>query len=140
MSTAKVNTLTGTTSAGSIVVTGEGGSTTTNLQQGLAKAWADIASGGASLPDSHNCSSIDDDGTGDYGVNLTNAMSSSSHSIAPDLTHDHGHNSSSPRVICVTSKQTGSIELKTSYLNSSAIWIEYDIEADGSITVFGDLA
>ena len=37
MSTLKTNTLTGTTSAGSIVVTGEGGSTTTNLQQGLAK-------------------------------------------------------------------------------------------------------
>ena len=42
MSTIKTNTLTGTTSAGSIVVTGEGGSTTTNLQQGLAKAWATL--------------------------------------------------------------------------------------------------
>ena len=37
MSTLKANTFTGTTSAGSIVVTGEGGSTTTNLQQGLTK-------------------------------------------------------------------------------------------------------
>ena len=35
----KVDTLTGVTTAGSIVVTGEGNSTTTNLQQGLAKAW-----------------------------------------------------------------------------------------------------
>ena len=42
MSTIKTNTLTGTTSAGSIVVTGEGGSTTTNLQQGLAKAWVNL--------------------------------------------------------------------------------------------------
>jgi hypothetical protein len=39
MSTLLLNTLTGKTSAGSIVVTGEGGSTTTNMQQGLAKAW-----------------------------------------------------------------------------------------------------
>ena len=39
MSTVKVNKLTGTTTAGSIAVTGETGSTTTNLQQGLAKAW-----------------------------------------------------------------------------------------------------
>ena len=39
MSTILVNTLTGTSTAGSIVVTGEGNSTTTNLQQGLAKAW-----------------------------------------------------------------------------------------------------
>ena len=35
----KVDTLTGVTTAGSISVTGEGNSTTTNLQQGLAKAW-----------------------------------------------------------------------------------------------------
>ena len=39
MSTVKVNTLTGTTTAGSIAVTGEGNSTTTNLQQGLCKVW-----------------------------------------------------------------------------------------------------
>ena len=39
MSTIKTNTLTGTTTAGSISVTGEGNSTTTNLQQGLAKVW-----------------------------------------------------------------------------------------------------
>ena len=42
MSTVKTNTFTGTTSAGSIVVTGEGGSTTTNLQQGLAKCWVKL--------------------------------------------------------------------------------------------------
>ena len=39
MSTVIVNTLTGTSTAGSISVTGEGGSTTTNLQQGLIKVW-----------------------------------------------------------------------------------------------------
>ena len=38
-STLKINTLTGVTTAGSIAVTGEGNSTTTNLQQGLAKSW-----------------------------------------------------------------------------------------------------
>ena len=35
----KVDKITGVTTAGSIDVTGEGNSTTTNLQQGLAKAW-----------------------------------------------------------------------------------------------------
>ena len=39
----KVDTLTGVTTAGSIVVTGEGNSTTTNLQQGLAKAWVSMS-------------------------------------------------------------------------------------------------
>ena len=56
----KVDTLTGVTTAGSISVTGEGNSTTTNLQQGLAKAWANI-NGTAATPvfrDSFNCSSL----------------------------------------------------------------------------------
>jgi hypothetical protein len=39
MATLKTNTLTGTSTAGSIAVTGEGNSTTTNLQQGLVKMW-----------------------------------------------------------------------------------------------------
>ena len=38
----KVDTLTGVTTAGSIAVTGEGNSTTTNLQQGLCKAYGMI--------------------------------------------------------------------------------------------------
>ena len=38
-STLKINTLTGVSTAGSIAVTGEGNSTTTNLQQGLCKSW-----------------------------------------------------------------------------------------------------
>ena len=76
MSTAKVNTLTGTTSAGSISGTGEGGSTTTNLQQGLAKAWTNIngeASGPASR-DSFNVGSITDVSAGQINYAITNAM------------------------------------------------------------------
>ncbi len=42
MATLKTNTLTGTSTAGSIAVTGEGNSTTTNLQQGLAKLFVRI--------------------------------------------------------------------------------------------------
>ena len=48
MSTVIVNTLTGTTTAGSISVTGEGNSTTTNLQQGLCKHWVLLGSSGNS--------------------------------------------------------------------------------------------
>jgi len=76
MSTVKVNTLTGTTTAGSISVTGEGNSTTTNLQQGLAKAWTNIngeASGPASR-DSFNVGSITDVSAGQINYAITNAM------------------------------------------------------------------
>jgi|LULE01.1.fsa_nt_gb hypothetical protein len=77
MSTLKTNTLTGTTSAGSINVTGEGGSTTTNLQQGLAKAWFIFDQVNSNvIDDSFNISSVTDRGTGSMYGNYTNSMSS----------------------------------------------------------------
>jgi len=81
MSTAKVNTLTGTTTAGSISVTGEGNSTTTNLQQGLLKSWVDIPADGASLNDSFNIGSSTDSGTGDRRVAFTNNMATANYAI-----------------------------------------------------------
>ena len=78
MSTILVNTLTGTSTAGSIVVTGEGNSTTTNLQQGLAKSWASILQGSShTLNDSLNVGSITDAGSGETAVNFSNNMSNS---------------------------------------------------------------
>ena len=69
----KVDKFTGVTTAGSILVTSEGGSTTTNLQQGLAKAWFQ-ASSDTTLSDSFNISSGTDNGTGDYSYALSNAF------------------------------------------------------------------
>ena len=69
----KVDTLTGVTTAGSIVVTGEGNSTTTSLQQGLVKAWIQH-NAGTSINDSFNFGSVTDVGTGNYKPNYTNNM------------------------------------------------------------------
>ena len=69
----KVDKFTGVTTAGSISVTGEGNSTTTNLQQGLCKAWFQ-ASSDTTLTDSFNISSGTDNGTGDYSYALSNAF------------------------------------------------------------------
>ena len=71
-STLKTNTLTGVSTAGSIAVTGEGNSTTTNLQQGLAKAWGQYSGSGTTYADSFNLASATDNGTGDYTFNITN--------------------------------------------------------------------
>ena len=73
----KVNTLTGASTAGSIAVTGEGISTTTNLQQGLAKGFICIdvsAQAAFSSDDSFNMASVTDNGTGNFTVTFTNAM------------------------------------------------------------------
>ena len=65
----KVDKFTGVTTAGSIDVTGEGNSTTTNLQQGLCKAWADVSQAQLhSLDDSFNRLTVTDNGTGDTSL------------------------------------------------------------------------
>ena len=83
MSEILVNKLTGTSTAGSILVTGEGNSTTTNLQQGLAKAWQSItASGGTpSFNDSFNTSSITDSDVGRHTLNFSNSFSSVNYAV-----------------------------------------------------------
>ena len=83
MSEIKTDKLTGVGTAGSIVVTGEGNSTTTNLQQGLAKSWSAVnGSGTIAILDSFNTASISDIGTGVHQVNYTSAMSNSNYSAA----------------------------------------------------------
>jgi hypothetical protein len=84
MATLKTNTLTGTSTAGSIAVTGEGNSTTTNLQQGLCKAWVnfDGTAGSISNADNFNSSGLTDHGTGNYTASWTNALSSANYSVS----------------------------------------------------------
>ena len=72
-STLKINTLTGVTTAGSIAVTGEGNSTTTNLQQGLCKVWC-YWEDSDTVRDSFNSSGLTDNGSGDATYSYTNNM------------------------------------------------------------------
>ena len=77
----KVDKFTGVTTAGSILVTGEGNSTTTNLQQGLAKAWFQ-ASSDTTLSDSFNISSGTDNGTGDTSLTISSAFGNINYTYA----------------------------------------------------------
>ena len=72
---AKIDTIKGKTTAGSITVQGEG-TNTTNLQQGLAKNWVSFDGTAATLSfeDSFNSTSLTDVGTGNYQVNFTSNM------------------------------------------------------------------
>jgi len=82
MATLKTNTLTGTSTAGSIAVTGEGNSTTTNLQQGLAKMWVNFegTATDAASRDTFNVSGMTDNGTGNYTVSINNDMANDDYS------------------------------------------------------------
>ena len=70
----KTDKITGKTTAGSIAVQGEG-TNTTNLQQGLSKAWLFNEPDNSNLiRDSFNVSSFRDNATGQHGITLTTAM------------------------------------------------------------------
>ena len=79
----KVDTLTGVTTAGSIVVTGEGNSTTTSLQQGLAKTWIRFnQTSTPAIANSFNIASIVDGGTGDTTLTITNDYANVNYAIS----------------------------------------------------------
>ena len=77
-----VDTIKGKTTEGSISIQGEG-SATTNLQQGLAKAWFNLNGVGTeAYRDSFNIGSVTDNATGDFSHNFTNVMSSANHATS----------------------------------------------------------
>jgi len=81
MSTLAINTISGQTAANSVVVTGEGGTTTTSLQQGLAKHWLIFnQSSNLVIGDSFNTASATDVATGRANVTLTTSLSSANYS------------------------------------------------------------
>jgi hypothetical protein len=71
----RVDNLKGSTTGGSISVLSEGTSVTTNLQQGLAKAWSRHEGGTTTIDSSLNCSSITDTATGRPRHTFINAFS-----------------------------------------------------------------
>ena len=78
-----IDKLKGVTAAGSMLVVGEGGTNTTNLQQGLAKCWAtQIDHGGGAIDgDTFNIASYVDTATGRGRPNMTNAMGNATFTV-----------------------------------------------------------
>ena len=141
MSTLLLNTLTGKTSAGSIVVTGEGGSTTTNMQQGLAKSWWQYDHTNDTTDGSFNVSSINDDATGLYTTTLTNAQSSITDRCV-NLTTNWDTGETFARVSCLRftnggSYTTSEISVLVYYITSSQFAADQNHNFG---TVYGDLA
>ena len=68
------------TASGTMTVVGEGGTTQTNLQQGLCKAWCRFDDGTSS--DSFNIASVTDHGTGDYQVFIANDMANATYTAS----------------------------------------------------------
>jgi len=129
----KVDKFTGVTTAGSIDVVGEGNSTTTNLQQGLAKVWVNVQQASSySTRDSFNLSSHGDEGTGKSRLTFTNSFGSINHSasgITSNLNNFVGNDNGNHQ------QTTSTIQVAVYDIGGSA--------QDGSfvtISIHGDLA
>ena len=131
MSTILVNTLTGTSTAGSIAVTGEGNSTTTNLQQGLAKAWAAIDPN--VIDDSFNVASLTDVATGDFDYNFTSVFNSKDYSTTGGKQNSSSNNSDIVAYYVGTDTST----TRQRYYESGGTLRD---PANANVTVHGDLA
>ena len=89
----KVDKFTGVTTAGSIDVTGEGNSTTTNLQQGLAKSFVSFITNSSTAvlgSQSFNLSSLTDTASGKTTVTITNPHSNLNFPYADSAGDDNG--------------------------------------------------
>ena len=139
----KVDTITGVATAGSIAITGEGNSTTTNLQQGLLKMWANLSGGGTpAIDDSTNTSSVTDVASGERRINLTNSMSNTNYMTISGMINDG--NSGGARGAAghhLGTQATGSVQYKTLYgSTASSDGAVTDSHADEGAAIAGDLA
>jgi hypothetical protein len=131
MATLKTNTLTGTSTAGSIAVTGEGNSTTTNLQQGLVKAWCKFDGEASTIAnaDSFNVSGLTDNGTGDYTVVINNDMANGDYATTCNGTEQVFS------VLNNANTLAGSVRVYSKNLSNSNIDSQYT-----AVQITGDLA
>tara|TARA_Y100000114_G_scaffold40102_1_gene35663 strand:- start:4796 stop:5212 length:417 start_codon:yes stop_codon:yes gene_type:complete len=133
----KVDTITGVATAGSIAITGEGNSTTTNLQQGLAKSWINVKGTGTAssdmIRDSFNISSDTDNGTGNYTFAFSSNMNNDDYAAGSGVSGSTDAGNFNPAGICnrTTSNYVMDIE------NASSVGTDPGI---GDATIFGDLA
>jgi len=123
----------------------DGTSPVTLTKQSAAKVWInfDGDAAGATVRDSFNVTSTDDDGTGDYGVNFTSSMSNNDYSatgmasLSAFANNDVGVIGPS-RDNSAESLATGSIQLDTQK-SSNTDAVARDVDA-ALVTINGDLA
>ena len=110
------------------------GSATTNLKQGLVKAWANFdESGTAAIRDNFNVTDLTDNGTGYFTVNLTNAMSSDDYVRTGSC--GENANTGGNRTLGLRLPATNSFNINTRNLSSNLTDTQ-----DTCVAVLGDLA
>ena len=111
---------------------------TSYVVNGSAKVWGSFNSAGTGINDSFGVSSLDDDGTGDKGVNLSNAMTDANFSTTTNVISNDHNGTNNPRYAMCNLKTTSSVDLQSSYISGSSVFTFYDQAQD--VSIHGDLA
>jgi len=126
----RVNTLTDASSNNSVPMA--------TVASGSAKAWIDISSDLASISDSFNISSLDDDGTGDGGINLTSNISSANYTITASSEDSNASSSVIIHDVTQGNKTSSGYDFEVVFVNAGANRTNTDCKTMSAI--HGDLA
>ena len=113
---------------------------TSYIFNGVAKGWTHFqgTSTAASI-DGFNISSIDDDGTGDYGLHFTNSMSNATYCVTFGIDDDGSASVVIGQDTTNGTMATGSFDFAAYYVNSSSNRTNYDY-ANHYMVINGDVA
>ena len=130
MSEIRVTTISDTAGTGPVTLT----------KQHAAKAWLYAPATVASISGSFNISSLDDDGTGTAGMNLTSSMSSANYvTEATDQSANAGGSGNNVLGCSFTSKSSGTMEAVAYYISSDS-YTKYEGATYYNVSAHGDLA
>ena len=132
MSTLRTNSLEGVDAKNSItIVAGAGNITTTNVQEGLCKAWIQYSPN--TTNDSFNVSGTTDNGTGDHTMTVSSAMANGDYCFGA-CGSDHSNNA---RHIFHEGANPSTTEFRTRTTDSSNSSADSSFQ---SMSMTGDLA
>jgi len=126
-----IDKIKGVTAAGSMLVVAEGGTTTTNLQQGLTKVWCAWTGVSVGIYDSFNVSGMTDTSNVINLVSYTNGFNTAGHmAISYSANHNGGGlDDNSTSHLSVFSPNPGSAKFE-SHSNQNAAYQNCNISGD----------
>ena len=121
------------------IETGAGADISTSyVVSGSAKVFIDAAEGLGSILKSLNVSSLDDDGTGDGGINLTSSMDGVNYSVCAGMQDAAAVSVVADATVSENTQAASSFDFETAYVNSVSNRTNEDRRVYFSI--LGDLA
>jgi len=120
------------------LVAANGTDPVTLTKQSAAKAWAIKSTDGSSIDGSFAISSLDDDGSGDFGLNFSSSFDSANYAVTATA---RDNTSNVITFHCDVSKNTqaaGAVDLEVYYNNASSVRNMFDEKV--YVTTHGDLA